>query len=116
MKYNKLIVTAWFQDNGLPAPDFEYVFASDIGRRWRFDICWPDHRVAIEVNGGIWIRGGHNRGAQMLKDWEKWNTATAIYRYHMLFCQPKDLCTKSFLLFVQHALMIQGSHESPKYP
>lgn len=79
---------------------YEYLFATEIGRKWRFDIAWPDVKLAIEVNGGLWIAGGHNRGAQMLKDWEKWNTAT-VMGWRLLYCQPKDLCTKEFTTFVQ---------------
>lgn len=91
MKYRPQIVTAFFRECGIPAPVYEHAFAAPM-RKWRFDLAWPDHRVALEVDGGIWVRGGHNRGAQMKKDWEKRNTAAAM-GWRLLYCEPKDLCT-----------------------
>lgn len=58
----------------LPNPEREYRFAPD--RRWRFDFAWPDKKVALEVEGGIWTNGRHNRGAGMEADMEKYNRAT----------------------------------------
>ncbi len=47
----------------------QYVFHPK--RMWRFDFAWPDIRFALEVNGGIFVRGGHSRGAGQEKDMEK---------------------------------------------
>jgi very-short-patch-repair endonuclease len=58
---------------GLPEPEREYRFHAP--RRWRFDFCWPDHRLAVEVEGGIWSGGRHVRGAGFEKDLEKYNRA-----------------------------------------
>jgi very-short-patch-repair endonuclease len=59
----------------LPAPECQYRFAPP--RRWTFDLAWPDRRIACEVEGGIWIRGGgrHNRASSFEKDAEKYNEA-----------------------------------------
>lgn len=58
----------------LPAPLREYKF--DTERRWRFDFAWVDRRVAMEVEGGIWVNGGHSRGKGFTSDCEKYNKAT----------------------------------------
>lgn len=63
---------------GLARPLAEYPFASSIGRRWRFDLAWPDLLVAVEIDGGIWIRGRHSRGKGQLGDMEKLNAAAAM--------------------------------------
>ena len=73
---------------GLPLPIPEHVFHPT--RKWRFDFAWPEYKVALEVDGGIWIKGGHNRGAQMKLDWEKQNNA-AILGWRILKCEPHDL-------------------------
>lgn len=51
----------------------ELVFAKP--RRWRFDFAWPDLLVAVEVEGGIWIRGAHSRGRGYEANCEKYNEA-----------------------------------------
>jgi very-short-patch-repair endonuclease len=58
---------------GLPAPEREYRFHAT--RRWRFDMAYPDMRLAIEVEGATWSGGRHTRGAGYEKDVEKYNTA-----------------------------------------
>ncbi len=47
-------------------------------RRWRFDLAIPIYRIAIEIEGGVWTRGRHTRGAGYLADLEKYNEATAM--------------------------------------
>lgn len=47
-------------------------------RRWRFDYAIPSCRVAIEIDGGIWTYGRHNRASGYLKDLEKFNTAAEM--------------------------------------
>jgi len=39
---------------GLPTPETEYRFHPT--RRWRFDMAFPDEKVALEVEGGIYSR------------------------------------------------------------
>ncbi|MCC6475013.1 MAG: hypothetical protein IT514_14870, partial [Burkholderiales bacterium] len=54
----------------LPPPVAEHRFHET--RRWRFDWAWPDHRVAIEIEGGVWTAGRHTRGQGFLADIEKY--------------------------------------------
>ncbi|MGF6936830.1 very-short-patch-repair endonuclease [Paraburkholderia sp. UCT70] len=58
----------------LPAPAREYQF--DPQRKWRFDFCWPERRVAIEVEGGIHSGGRHTRGTGFEQDARKYLAAT----------------------------------------
>lgn len=51
----------------------EYVFW--VGRRWRFDFCIPDAKIAIEIEGGTFNGGRHTRGSGFEKDCEKYNHA-----------------------------------------
>jgi hypothetical protein len=75
---------------GLPEPVAEYRFAPP--RRWRFDFAWTEHKVALEVDGGVFTNGRHTRGAGVLKDMEKLNTA-AIAGWRVVRCTPQQLLT-----------------------
>ena len=86
---------------GLPQPAREYRF--DSTRRWRFDLAWPAWNLACEIDGGIWTRGRHTRGAGWLKDTEKLNAA-AVAGWRMLRCAPNQLCTDDFLATLRAAL------------
>lgn len=57
----------------LPAWVREYGFSTK--GDWKFDFAWPIQRVAVEVNGGQWLRygGRHNRDS----DRRKMNRAAA---------------------------------------
>ena len=101
MKYNPRIVQAFFREHALPPPMTEYVFHPD--RKWRFDFAWPLEKVALEVDGGIWIGGGHNRGAQLKKTWEKENEAN-LRGWCILKCEPKNLCTTAVVSLIHSAL------------
>jgi very-short-patch-repair endonuclease len=59
---------------GLPKPSREYRFHPI--RRWRFDLAWPVHKLAVEVDGGTYSGGRHVRGAGFERDCEKFNAAT----------------------------------------
>jgi very-short-patch-repair endonuclease len=57
----------------LPEPVAEFRFHA--ARRWRFDWAWPERLVAVEIDGGVWIGGRHNRAGGYLADMEKLNAA-----------------------------------------
>lgn len=44
----------------------------DSSRR-HVDFAWPDKKVAIEVDGGVFVRGGHSRGMAQTRDYVKGN-------------------------------------------
>lgn len=54
----------------------EYQFA--VGRKWRFDFCWPAQKVAAEIEGGIYSGGRHTRGKGFEEDATKYNEATLL--------------------------------------
>ena len=59
----------------LPEPMREVVFAKAIGRLWRFDLAWPERKIAVECDGGTWTAGRHVRGKGFAEDCVKFNTA-----------------------------------------
>lgn len=52
---------------------YEYRFLED--RKWTFDFAWPSHKVAVEVEGGHYTKGGHSQMGSGWKDMEKYNVA-----------------------------------------
>lgn len=73
---------------GLPEPVSELVFAPP--RRFRFDFAWPDARLALEIDGGLFSGGGHVRGAHILTTHEKMNLA-AVAGWRVLYTTPRQL-------------------------
>lgn len=61
---------------GLPDPVQELKFHPK--RLWRFDYAWPDQKIAVEIEGGIWNKGAHVRGKHFLSDMEKYNAAAKL--------------------------------------
>ena len=102
MKYKPQIVLAYFQQMGIPTPELEARFHPQ--RKWRWDFSWPSEKLALEVQGGIWIAGGHNRGAKMCKEHEKRNAA-AVLGWRILYVEPKDLCTVDTCHMIRTALV-----------
>ena len=41
------------------------------GRKFRTDLAHLQARIAVEVDGGTWVAGRHNRGAGVSSDCEK---------------------------------------------
>jgi hypothetical protein len=79
---------------GLPSPQAEYRFHPV--RRWRFDYAWPDRKIAVERQGGIWMRGITGRGgahslpSNIIRDMEKNNAAVRLGWRVFLFT-PREL-------------------------
>lgn len=68
-----VIDTALTQFPHLDKPQTEYRFHKT--RQWRFDFAWPNYTVAVEVEGGQWVNGRHQRGKGFEDDCEKYNEA-----------------------------------------
>ena len=66
----------------------EYKFHPD--RRWRFDYAFPEYKIALEVEGGVWTQGRHTRAQGFLGDIEKYNTAT-LMGWRVFRTTPTDL-------------------------
>lgn len=81
-KLRRRFLYTWIELGG---PDLQDEFQFHPLRKWRFDFCLPTVRVGIEIDGGVFINGGHNRGAQISKDYEKRNVALTMgYRVFQL--------------------------------
>lgn len=59
-----------------PNPRREFRFHPT--RKWRFDFAWERERVAVEMEGGVFVGGGHNQGRRYTMDCQKYNMATVM--------------------------------------
>ena len=60
----------------LPPPKREYRFHPV--RKWQFDFVWPPQALAVEVEGAVFARGRHTRGAGFAEDADKYNEAVLL--------------------------------------
>lgn len=67
-------------------PEREYRFHPE--RKWRFDFAWPEHMLAVEIDGGAWTGGRHVRGSGFTRDCEKM-TEAALMGWRVLRLTPK---------------------------
>lgn len=74
--------------HGLPRPEREFTFHPT--RKWRFDYAFPDHKLAVEVEGAIWTQGRHTRGKGYLGDLEKYNSAV-LHGWKVLRYTPQQV-------------------------
>jgi len=93
------------KQSGLPEPVAEYKFHAV--RKWRMDYAWPEHRVALEVDGGVWTGGKHGRGSGIVKDQEKGNHA-ACMGWVVIRCVPKDLHSAATFAFLKQAMKVNA--------
>lgn len=99
MAFDSLILLC--KAHRLPEPEREVRFAPP--RRWRFDYAWRQARVAVEIDGGVWTRGRHTRGAGFLKDCEKLNHAS-LDGWRVFRFTPKQITAGDCLPILQSAL------------
>jgi len=72
-KSNAILFIALCKSFRVPPPQQEYKFHDK--RKFRFDFAWIDEKLAVEIEGGVWIQGRHTRGSGYVKDMEKYNLA-----------------------------------------
>jgi very-short-patch-repair endonuclease len=79
---------------GLKGLEKEYRFHSE--RRWRVDYAFPDIKLAIEIEGGVWVKGRHISPQGFIKDMEKYNALTEA-GWYLLRYQPAQIDYKQIL-------------------
>jgi len=86
---------------GLPLPTPQYRFSDN--RKWRCDFAWPDRKLALEVEGGVYTKGRHQRPLGFLADCEKYNFAT-IRGWRVLRVARPHIRSGEALAWVEAAL------------
>lgn len=66
----------WKQLAGAPKLARQSMLVPD--RQFRFDFSHADAMVAVELDGGLFMNGGHSRGVAVESQYEKCNAAAAL--------------------------------------
>lgn len=75
----------------LPAPLRFYKFAMSMGRKFEADFCFLDHKLIVEINGGLWMKGGaHSMPTHIERDMVKHQHAVLLGFWMMAFT-PDDV-------------------------
>ena len=64
-----------FQLDALGLTGYVREYQAIKGRKFRFDFCFTEQRLLIEVNGGTFTKGAHSTGRGIARDYEKSNLA-----------------------------------------
>lgn len=92
--FNEDLFFILLEKKGLPLPKPEFKFHPK--RRWRFDYAFVDHKLAVEIEGGAYKYGRHNRATGFIKDMEKYNAAAEL-GWRLLRATPKDAMNWDFI-------------------
>ena len=83
---------------GIAEPVREHKFHPK--RKWRIDLAWPEEKLAVEIEGGVWSKGRHIRPKGFLGDLEKYNTLT-ILGWALLRITPQQVRTGEALTLIE---------------
>lgn len=86
---------------GLPPPAQQHRFHPTRG--WRFDFAWPDRMLAVEMDGGLWMNGGHSRGSGQLGDMEK-QAEAVLLGWRLIRVTDRHLQTGQAIDWIRRAL------------
>lgn len=82
--------------------EFEREFRPWIHRRFRFDFKLSGN-LLVEVQGGIWTKGGHSTGIGISRDCEKYSMAVAA-GYRVMPVTPNQIKAGQAILWIEQAL------------
>src|SRR4051812_32112066 len=63
----------------LPEPVRQHpILNPKTNRHWKLDFAWVEEKLAVEVQGGSFVRGGHNTAVGQASDYERHNALTRM--------------------------------------
>lgn len=103
-----LLLNGLLNSVGMPPATPEHHFHPT--RQWRMDYSWPQYKVALEIEGGVFIGGRHTSGMGFVGDMEKYNEAACL-GWLILRCQPKDLLTIKVLDWITKCITLRITNQ-----
>ena len=93
--------------NAIGGPPLEEEFKFHQTRRWRADFYHPQSMALIEVEGGVFSGGRHNRASGFLKDAEKYLEA-ALLGYRVIRLTSQQLNPETLKRLATYLLEIEN--------
>lgn len=90
---------------GYPLPQAQVALIPH--RRYRYDFCYIAARLAVEVQGQIWHKGGHTSGYGVTRDAAKANELAAI-GWRLLIFTPEQIASGEAYGWTARALRAAG--------
>jgi very-short-patch-repair endonuclease len=94
----------------LPRPVLEHRFHPV--RRWRFDLAWPELQIAVEIDGGQFVKGRHLQPRGFQADCEKLNAA-ALHGWSVLRYTTRDVQTRTVQIVEETAILVRRGGPCP---
>lgn len=108
--YLEKIALAMIEEAGLPVPEREFQFCE--GRKFRFDFVWKDIMLALEVDGGVFMKvSGHTSGRGVTSNIEKMNEAT-LAGYTVIRATKAHMISGQMIEWLKRAM----GEEEPEEP
>lgn len=75
-------------------------------RKWRWDFAFPDARLLVEVQGGLWLpKSAHTWGAGLRRDYEKHNAASLV-GWRIIYVTREMIENGEALALIEQALRL----------
>lgn len=76
-------------------------------RKHRADFAFPDFKLFVEIDGGVWIKGAHSHPLDILRNMTKGNDA-AFLGFTVLHFTPEEVTSGHAIAFTQKVLKTRG--------
>ncbi len=105
------------QERRLPSSGIvqEYSFAKERGRKYRMDLAIPEHKIALEIHGGAFVKrvdggtgGAHHTIEGRARDMAKGNLA-AVMGWIVIEVSPKEVADGTAYHWLAEALDLRES-------
>ena len=73
-------------------------------RRWRFDFCWPEAKIAVEYDGIMFGHASHSSLGGILRDAEKINEAQRL-GWRIFRANAKNVKDGTFFTLIDQVLI-----------
>ena len=82
----------------------EFLFMKD--RKYAMDYAWPEYKLCLEVEGGIFMKGnsGHSSGTGIQRDMDKISQSAAL-GWRTIRVTPNDLFTEKTIKLIKKCII-----------